>query len=151
MILTLSRVNTKKNYTIGCLYDSSVGRYRKEFLCYTLENGHRDKKVRGKTRIPEGVYEITLRKVGGHHHKYKRRYFFHKGMLWLRKVPNFTNILIHAGNYPKDTDGCILVGSEVRDCWLGNSVVTYCKIYPRIAEKILTESVYIEIIDYASV
>lgn len=30
----------------------------------------------------------------------------------LKKVPDFSDVLIHIGNYPWDTTGCILIGME---------------------------------------
>jgi len=30
----------------------------------------------------------------------------------LKKVPDFSDVLIHIGNYPWDTSGCILIGME---------------------------------------
>ena len=79
-------------------------------MCYTLEDEIRLQKVYGETAIAEGTYEITLRTEGKFYERYKK--FDHEGSLWIRNVPEFTEVLIHIGNYPKDTDGCILVGME---------------------------------------
>jgi len=94
---------------------STLGSLRVNDLEFVpLEDTHRDKKVYGKTRIPAGEYEITLRTFGGHHERYLKKFPFHRGMLWLHNVPKFKDILIHIGNYAKDTDGCILVGLEAK-------------------------------------
>lgn len=47
-------------------------------------------------------------------------------------VPNHTNILLHMGNYNRDSDGCILLGQEIIPIdnmtqMITNSVVTFNK------------------------
>ena len=83
-----------------------------KFECYTLEDEYRTVKVMHETCIPEGTYPIEFRTVGGFDAKYTKRYGadFHKGMLWIRGVPEFEYILIHTGNTDSHTSGCLLVG-----------------------------------------
>jgi len=126
------RYNTETDYTDGIFYNND------KFRCYTIEDGPREEKVYGKTRIPDGTYEVTLRTEGDFHNRYLRRYGsnFHKGMLWIRDVPGFEYILIHVGNSPKDTAGCLLVGDEpIRNkAFISGSRNAYQDIYPEIAE-----------------
>lgn len=130
-------------------HDSTVSRIMIDgkFVCFGLEDEYRLNKVPAETRIPSGTYKITLRKSGSHHKKYKVRFpNMHKGMLWIRKVPNFKWILIHIGNTDEDTAGCLLVGSQaitdVGDMKVTGSTNAYVKLYPRVvdaaAEKKLT-------------
>ena len=65
---------------------------------------------RGISCIPEGVYEC-------------KPFPSHRfGMTWeVTRVPDRSAILFHKGNYPKDTRGCILVGSGVSNGMLTNS------------------------------
>ena len=35
--------------------------------------------------------------------------------LWIKDVPNRSEILVHKGNYNKDTLGCILLGAKLKD------------------------------------
>ena len=116
---------------------------QKKFLAYTLEDEKREKKVLGETRIPEGTYKLGLRKVGGYHAKYSKRFpHIHVGMLHVLDVPGFEYILIHCGNTDEHTAGCLLVGDSqennqiTKDGFIGKSTQAYKRIYPRIAEAV---------------
>ena len=116
---------------------------QKKFLAYTLEDEQRDKKVLGETRIPDGDYKLGLRKVGGYHARYTKRFpHIHIGMLHVLDVPGFEYILIHCGNTDEHTAGCLLVGDSqennqiVTNGFIGKSTQAYKRIYPRIAEAI---------------
>ena len=114
---------------------------QKKFLAYTLEDEQRDTKVFGETRIPNGDYKLGLRKVGGYHARYTKRFpHIHLGMLHVLDVPGFEYILIHCGNTDEHTAGCLLVGDSqennliTKDGFIGKSTQAYKRIYPRIAE-----------------
>ena len=114
-----------------------------KFLAYTLEDEQRNEKVFGETRIPNGTYKLGLRKVGGYHAKYSKRFpHIHIGMLHVLDVPGFEYILIHCGNTDEHTAGCLLVGDSqennqiTADGFIGKSTQAYKRIYPRIAEAI---------------
>lgn len=140
MKLEVLRFSSQKDSTTGLLFDVTNG--DRKIMAYTLEDEHRDVKVMHETRIPAGTYDITLRTVGGFHAKYSKRFGeMHKGMLWVRNVPNFEYILIHAGNDDDDTSGCLLVGDTqtqnvTSDGFVGSSVNAYKRIYKPIAEAI---------------
>ena len=107
------------------------------FVCYGLEDEHRVKKLRGETRIPAGVYDVTLRTVGGFHGRYARdprTRDFHEGMLWVRDVPGFEYILLHIGNFERDTDGCLLVGMTASHAHMAvyRSAEAYQALYRRV-------------------
>ena len=156
MKLQLLRINSGVDATSGVLFQVHP-EGDKTFLCYTLEDEHRDVKVMGETRIPAGTYDIKFRTVGGYHSRELKRYGagFHKGMLELQDVPNFKYILIHAGNTDENTAGCILVGdsqtnNDIKtDGFIGSSRNAYKRIYPLIRDALLAgAAVTLEIIDY---
>jgi len=79
---------------------------------YTLELPD-CKNKRNISRIPSGRYKTR--------EELKHSKFSY--CLRLDNVPGRTGILIHAGNEPKDTKGCILPGQtrETKTCWISKS------------------------------
>lgn len=98
--LKLERRNLQEGYTEGVLFVDG------EYFCDTLEDKVRDlpeeKKVMHETAIPAGTYKVIVNQSP----KFKRE------LPRLLDAPFFEGILIHRGNYPKDTSGCILVGEK---------------------------------------
>ena len=152
----LQRISSQKDSTNGILFFIPPNN-EWEFICYTLEDEHRDRKVAGETRIPAGDYELKLRTFGGHHQKYSSRFKdIHRGMIEVMGVVGFTDILFHCGNTDEDTAGCILCGisqhSNIskRDGFIGGSTEAYFYMYPHIAEKLsMGDRVFLNIIDLA--
>ena len=133
--IRVSRDFKKPDYTIGKMYINDV------YFCDTLEDTDRGlkktmsldeiKKIKiyGKTAIPVGEYKVIMNQVS---EKYKTReaYKFCGGRLpRLEEVPGFTGILIHIGNTPEDTEGCILVGENKEQGKVLNSTATFKKLY----------------------
>ena len=155
MKLEVIRFNKGVDSTNGILFDITDG--KRKFLCYTLEDEDRDKKVQGETCIPEGEYRLGIRNVGGFHEKYSKRFAdIHVGMLHVLNVPGFSYILIHCGNTDEDTSGCLLVGDSQEnnqiktDGFIGASTQAYRRIYPKIAQALKDgEEVTIKYVDYA--
>ena len=138
MKLTVVRTQFGTDATNGILLVDGV------FENYTLEDQYQAVKVMHETCIPEGTYEIKFRTVGGFHEKYKTRYGnSHYGMLHLQDVPNFTYILIHAGNTDEHTSGCLIVGETQQDLdisddgFIGHSGKAYSKLYNKVAKELL--------------
>lgn len=101
MNLELNRKEFYPDRTIGGLYIDG------EFAYYTLEDCDRHLeeggvKIPKETAIPRGKYKVTI----------SWSYRFQKMMPHILDVPQFTGIRIHSGNYPADTEGCILIGLE---------------------------------------
>jgi hypothetical protein len=138
MKLQVVRTQFGKDATNGMLFIDGI------FECYTLEDQYQAVKVMHETCIPEGTYDIQFRTVGGFHEKYKKRYGnAHHGMLHLQDVPNFTYILIHAGNTDEHTSGCLIVGETQQDLdisddgFIGHSGTAYSKLYNKVAKELL--------------
>ena len=138
MKLTVVRTQFGTDATNGLLFINGV------FECYTLEDQYQAVKVMHETCIPEGTYDIKFRKEGGFHSKYSARYKnAHYGMLHLQDVPNFTYILIHAGNTDEHTSGCLIVGETQQDLdmgkdgFIGHSGTAYQKLYRKVAGELL--------------
>ena len=138
MKLTVVRTQFGTDATNGILLVDGV------FENYTLEDQYQAVKVMHETCIPEGTYDIKFRTVGGFHSKYSERYGnAHYGMLHLQDVPNFTYILIHAGNTDEHTSGCLIVGETQQDLdisddgFIGHSGKAYSKLYNKVAKELL--------------
>jgi hypothetical protein len=150
MKLSLTRRFKGENYTIGSLHIDGV------YFCDTLEDTDRGLKqsmppdeikrlkIAGKTAIPAGTYEITLNVVSP---KYSTReqYRFCGGKVpRLIDVKGYEGVLIHIGNRPEDTEGCILVGENRVKGQVINSTETFKRLYEAMkkAEKITLEVGY---------
>ena len=147
------RVSSQKDSTSGLLFE--VDNCKRSFLCYNIEDEQRDVKVWGETRIPAGTYQLELRTEGGFHNRYKSRYAFHKGMIWVKDVPGFEYILWHTGNTDEHTAGCLVLGNSQesnivkKDGFVGYSRDAYAFVYPRVAAAIESGlRVSVEYIDY---
>jgi hypothetical protein len=138
MELKLKRIALRDTYTIGRLYVDN------HYFCDTLEDKVRDYnkdgdlndigegKVYGKTAIPYGRYEITM-KVQSPKYSQRASYAWCKGYLpRLLNVPHFDGILIHSGNTAEHSCGCILVGENKVKGQVLNSMATLMRLVPML-------------------
>ena|SRR3990167_2270494 len=103
--------------TIGSLFIDG------EFFCYGLEDVDRDlnkdgdiddvgeTKVFGETAIPSGVYTVIL--------SMSKR--FKRLLPEILNVKGFSGVRIHSGNNASHSHGCILVGYQRGDDFIGTS------------------------------
>lgn len=139
MEIKVERKWKKETYTIGRLYING------KFFCNTLEDMDRGlkqsdpittiqkKKVYGETAIPTGKYKIEMDVVSPKYSAVKWYQDLCKGkMPRLLNVPGFEGVLIHPGNTPLDTFGCILVGENKVKGKLINSRETFKNLYKQL-------------------
>ena len=107
--LLLIRNTFSKKSTIGELFLNG------ERICDTLENPWVDNQ-RNISCIPEGVYPVRLRLP----RESATRDYLH---LLVQEVPNRDFILVHRGNFPSQTQGCLLVGLGTEQDVVHNSVL----------------------------
>ena len=136
MELRLRRIALKTNYTIGKLYIDNV------YFCDVLEPATRDynkngifdngeEKIEGKTAIPYGRYSITLDVKSPKYSDFKKYPWAKKYNGYLPRLMNVkthVGVLIHVGNYPKDTESCLLVGENKQVGAVLNSVATFQRL-----------------------
>ena len=88
-------------------------------ICYTLEEAWRNNQ-KGHSCVSLGTYGGFIRYTSS---KSKREWCFQ-----LNDANGRTAIQIHIGNYPGDTEGCVLVGTTYSENMVGNSTAAYQKL-----------------------
>jgi len=86
-----------------------------ERMCDTLENPWLDNQ-KNISCIPAGIYDVRLRLA----RESATRDYLH---LLIQDVPNRSFILIHRGNFPSQTQGCVLLGLGSQQNAVNNSVL----------------------------
>ena len=136
MELTLKRIALRSEYTIGKLYVDG------KYVCDTIEDTVRDLdkdgkfangevKIPGKTAIPYGRYEITMKVKSPKYSNFSKYSWAKKydGYLpRLLNVPHFDGVLIHVGNSALDSEACVLVGENKVVGKVINSVNTFRRL-----------------------
>lgn len=154
MRLKIDRRWKKATYTVGILYVDGVR------FCETLEDKDRDLlqtdyisvikaiKVYGETAIPMGSYWVSLDVLSPKYAGVKWYRDLCEGkMPRLLEVPGFEGILIHPGNHPLDTYGCILVGRNTKVGQLTESKATFQRLYKKMkAARDRGETITIDIV-----
>lgn len=125
MHIELYRNYFRNDYIIGKLFIND------EYFCDTLEPIY--KKEHGA--IPVGTYKIALDiRSPRFHNRTPYRTLCNGCPPRLLQVPNRDGILIHIGNYPKDSQGCILLGQNIQVGAVLNSFPTFVKFYKKIKD-----------------
>ena len=156
MELTLKRIALRSEYTIGKLYVNG------EYVCDTIEDTVRDLdkdgkfangevKIPGKTAIPYGRYEITMKVKSPKYSNFSKYSWAKKydGYLpRLLNVPHFDGVLIHVGNSALDSEGCIIVGENKVVGKVINSVNTFRRLMDEylVPAKKRNEKIFIEVV-----
>jgi len=108
--MKLTRYYSGEDCTLGVLTNGN-------FFLYTLENPWLDNQ-KNISCIPDGTYNVIP------HNGFK-----HKNVWRLEGVDNRYTILIHKGNFSRNTKGCILIG-------MGVNVLGYEKMVTHSADAI---------------
>ena len=111
--LLLIRDTFTDKSTLGKLY------FNGEFYGHTLELPWKDNEKRVSC-IPKGVYEVKKRHTEESKYKYEH--------LHILDVENRELILLHIGNYPKNSKGCILLGNTRALNFVGESRKAFYKL-----------------------
>lgn len=124
----VKRVGDNDKTSLGVIYLDGIAK------CGSVEDREqKGDKVRGETRVSNGLYKFGLRKAGKHYDRYVARYNdpsskHFKGKNWYRGTPCvytdivngykwvlncpdgkiFTYIMWHTGNTHQHTEGCLL-------------------------------------------
>lgn len=132
MNILVDRVASNHDVTISRVYIND------RFFCHGLEDEYRAHKSPGETRIPAGCYDLDVRRMGGFHQRYSTLFpSLHKGMIEIAGVPDFRWVLIHVGNYERDTAGCLLLGRADFEAWaVWQSKATYKRFYARTIDAV---------------
>lgn len=136
MKITLKRIFTNSQYTIGHLYVDGT------WVCDTCEDSDRGlkdsmsldeikaRKIKDRTAIPQGNYKVTMNVISPRFSKKKYYKDFCGGRLpRLVGVKGFDGVLIHIGNTDKDSSGCIIVGYNKEKGKVLNSKEAFEKLY----------------------
>ena len=136
MKISLVRIANKKTYCIGRLYVDGT------YVCDTIEDVDlgldqswslekiKQKKVKSKTAIPTGTYEVTLNIVSPKFSKIAYYKQFCNGRVpRLLRVPGFDGILMHIGKDERSSAGCLIVGYNTIVGKVTNSQQAFEKLY----------------------
>ena len=131
MELKLIRKYLKDDYTIGHLYIN--GEYFSDVIEDKVRDLDKEQKVYGKTSIPYGRYDITLKVQSPKFSKYSFYKEVCNGYLpRLLDVPHFEGILIHVADGHKGAElvqGCLGVGYNKIKGGLLDGKQVFVKLY----------------------
>ncbi len=100
------RLDNNKTSCRGAIYIDTI------FYGVTMEDPVRTEKIPKITAIPAGEYEVIFRdEPSTKREQYRAKYDWFHNHLWLQNVPGYQWVYIHIGNYPKNSDGCLLVNN----------------------------------------
>ena len=117
------------------------------FECFILEDKDRGlkkdmpiselitKKVKAKTAIPEGRYEVVI--------NFSNR--FKKLLPLLLDVPAYTGIRVHPGNTAADTEGCLLPGINKGIDKVTSSRVAFAALFGKMKAAASREKIFLNI------
>jgi hypothetical protein len=88
-----------------------------------------------QTAIPIGTYEVSMNIVSPSYSK-KKAYKWTGGVMpRLLNVPGWSGVLIHPGNTADDSEGCILVGQNLKVGQVLNSQKVFKPLWQQLHDR----------------
>lgn len=143
-IIDIIRCRSLHGATFGVMFVND------KFQCYTLEpyfdpyfdklkiydfKSQKDVEKNMRKRylaVPSGIYDLSLDIISPLYASKTWAQQFNQGKMPRVMCKTHDGILIHPGNYLKDTKGCILVGSSFNDHGIFNSIQTFKVLYNKL-------------------
>ncbi len=93
----------------------SILQHGGKFLGFIIEDGRRDIKEFGLTRIPGETYELIPVRDAEHVKllQFSKAQWGHEFILLFNKVMNFSAVYYHWGNFVEETKGCPLINATI--------------------------------------
>lgn len=144
----LQRYSDDTFSTLGLIHEIFTAGRKPLFWGYSLEDEHRDTKVKGDTRIWAGDYEISIMKeltpLTKKYREDKRFKDFFQFHLWIKNVRDFSGVYMHVGCFDRDTEACILMADNANnnqkstgnDGALSGSADCYTRFYKYLYPKL---------------
>jgi len=135
MKITVLRIDNQSSSTkpISC---RSLAYIDGVLECGIIEDPVREKKIAKITAIPAGVYEVKLRKeITPKTQDYRDKYDWFNWHLHIQDVPGYSGIYCHIGNYPSNSDGCLLCNNIFyadEPSKMGQSTDSFRKFYQKV-------------------
>ena len=114
MDITLSRTDKKETGIFGKFTNSDGAT-----VALTLEHAYEQPDGSWESKLPAGTYVC----VRGQHQLASMTHPFET--FAISNVPGHTNVLIHMGNYDRDSEGCVLVGKAIVGDMITHSLETF--------------------------
>ena len=103
-----------------------------------MEDTHRDEKVPGGTRIPEGHYKLGINEnLSPLTQRYRNRFPWFSHHIEIKEIPNYDKVYVHIGNSHRDTEGCILIADGVNAASTEKMILQSQKAYERFYKMVL--------------
>ena len=123
------------------------------FLAYLPTNVHPsvsladiyEAKHARKCAIPTGNYTISVNQISPRFGKLAPYSDFGGIVPRYEGVKGFAGVLMHVGNFPKDTDGCTLVGRYAKKDAITDSKVTFVALMKMLLAVPKMERIYISV------
>lgn len=147
----LNKVQDSTLGTLQVLEQGENGYFKPIYTCYTCENigestdtPNQDKRIMPRKYRLEWTDSARNASLAKQYPKYKMPNGRNKA-IWLtcdEVLPSFRSrrILIHVGNYPQDTEGCILLGKSRGNGTISQSILA-CNEFFELMEKIGLENI----------